>query len=101
MLHRLGVGDHRGVSDVRIVGVLNAFLAFLNDAFDRRTGLALRLLAKDFEHLLETLDLTLGLLQMVVEGLLQLGGIALLRHLGQRLQNLLFGEVDVLEVMQE
>ena len=71
------------------------------DTLDGRAGLALGLLADDLEHLLQAFHLALGFLQMVVEGLPQLGRIALLRHFGQRLQHLLLGVIDVLEMVKE
>ena len=47
------------------------------------------------EHLIEALDLAAGLLEMQLEGLLQLGAVGGLGHLRQRLGDLLLGMVDV------
>ena len=73
------------------------FLALLDDAVDRRAGLALGALADDFEHLLQAFDVDLGFALVVLERLLQLGRLSAPRHLGQRLQDRALGVVDVLE----
>ena len=53
------------------------------------------------EDLLDPLDLILGLGQVVLEGLLELGVTDLLDHLRQRLGDLLLGVIDVLQGMDE
>ncbi len=47
------------------------------------------------EHLIETLDLAPGLLEMQLEGLPQLGGFRRLGHLRQRLGDLPLGVIDI------
>ena len=53
------------------------------------------------EHVVEPADLLLGLRAMRLERLLQLGRLRCLRHFGQGLQDLVLGEVDVLQRVKE
>ncbi|SCM77066.1 hypothetical protein KL86PLE_40871 [uncultured Pleomorphomonas sp.] len=97
VLDRLGGGDQAGVDGLRAGKFLEHFLAFLDDALDGRTGLAACRLADQFEHLLQALDLHLGLLTMFLEGGPQLGRLGATRHFRQCLQDLALGVIDVLE----
>lgn len=49
MLNGLGRGDKSGVEGRRLLELLQNLLAFLKNAVDGRTGLALRALAENFE----------------------------------------------------
>src|SRR5690606_11266161 len=53
------------------------------------------------EDLLQALDLHLGLVPVLLEACLQIRRLGGARHLGQRLQDLAFGIVDVLERIEE
>ena len=53
------------------------------------------------EHVVEPADLLLGLRAMRLERLLQLSRLRCLRHFGQGLQDLVLGEVDVLQGVKE
>jgi hypothetical protein len=68
---------------------------------DGVAGLAARRLVDQFEDLFQPLDLALGLAMMLFERRAQLVGLGGLRHFRQRLQNLLFGEINVLERIEE
>ena len=70
VLDRLGGRDQTGVERRRALVLGEDFLALLDDAVDRRAGLALGALADDLEHLLQAFDLNLGLALVVLEGLL-------------------------------
>src|SRR5688572_1077172 len=75
MLDRLGVGDHAGIENVRIGGLFHQLVAFFENAFDRRAGLACDLVLEQAKDLLEALDLAFGLFEMVLEGLAKLVGL--------------------------
>ncbi len=101
VLDRLGGGDEAGVERLGALEVLDDGLAFLDDAEDGVAGLAAGGFADQFEHLLQALDMTFGLFEMLLEAGLQLGRLGRLGHLGQRLDDLLFGVIDVLEGIEE
>ena len=82
VLGGLGGGDQAGVQRLRIVRLADDFLAFLDDALDRRAGLGLRRFADDLEHLLEPGDVLLGLFEMAFEGCLSSGAVAFLAIFG-------------------
>ena len=56
---------------------------------------------KQGEHVVQTLHLHLRLLAMILERLLEFGTLCRLRHLGQRLQDLVLSEIDVLQRVQK
>ena len=58
-------------------------------------------LAENLEHLLQALDLAFGLVLVLLEGLLELVAAGGARHLGERLQDLPLGVIDVLERVVE
>src|SRR5689334_7802497 len=64
-------------------------------------GLALRSLANRLEDLLKPLHLLLGLAFVLSEGGFEVLRLCRLCHLGQRGQNFLLGEVDVLQRVPE
>src|SRR6185312_16092651 len=68
---------------------------------DRLAGLSARRLADNTEDAVEAFDLTLGLPKVLVKSCSQLLGLRSLRHLGQCLDDLVFGKVDVLERLVE
>ncbi|MNL47106.1 hypothetical protein D3C87_1698730 [compost metagenome] len=95
MLHRLCGGQEASIEgDVALV-LLHDFIPFREDAFDGVTGPAPRRLADDLKHLLEALDLALGLLPVLLERRLQFGRLGCTGHLGQGFQDLAFGVIDV------
>jgi len=71
------------------------------DALDRIAGLAARWLVEQFEDLLEAFHLSLGLAVMLLERRPQLVGLGGFCHFRQRPQNLLFGEINVLQRIEE
>src|SRR5690606_30839814 len=101
MLDRLRGGDQAGVEGRRVLELVHDLLAFGDDALDGVAGLAARRLADDVEHLLETFEMALGLLAMLLEGRFQLGGLRRALHLRQRLQNLPLRVIDVLKGFME
>jgi len=72
-------------------------LAFLGDAHDGVTGLALRLLVDLREYLLQAVDLALGLAEVFFEGSFKSGMLGGLRHFRQAREDLLLREIDILE----
>ena len=81
MLDGLGRGDQAGVKGRGALGLRHHFLTLFDNAVDRGAGLALSALPDDLEDLLQALDLSLGLVLVLFEGLLQfrrLGGCAIL-----------------------
>src|SRR5204862_4868401 len=63
--------------------------------------LAARRLSQQIKDLVEALDMHLGLIMVLFEGGAELVRIGSLRHLGQSLQYLLFGVIDVLQRIRE
>ena len=61
----------------------------------------MRLLVQEGEDVVQALDLLFGLRSMSFERLPQLRGLSCLSHLGQRLENLVLGEVDILQGVKE
>jgi hypothetical protein len=76
-------------------------LLLLDEAFHSRARLRLGLHAERLEHLLEPLDLTLGFLLVLLEGLPRLAIRGFASHLVERFQQALLGAVDVLQVVFE
>src|SRR5258705_12735926 len=101
MLDRLRGGQQTGVERWRIGILLHDLLAFIENALDGIALLAARGLAEQLEYLFQALDLSLGLIMMLFERGPQLVRIGRLRHFRQRLQDLLFGVVDVLERIEK
>ncbi len=58
-------------------------------------------LADHLEHLLEPLDMPLGFFEVLLETGAQFVRVGGLGHFGQRFHDLLFGEIDVLEGVEE
>ena len=68
MLDRLSVGDHAGVEDNWLLGLLHVLLALFEDALDGGAGFGRGLQATKAENLLKAPDLAFCLLEMMLEG---------------------------------
>src|SRR3954468_1236364 len=101
MLDRLRGSQETGVEGGRTLVLGHDLRAFLGNAHDRCTGLALGLLLDQRENLFEALNLTFGLAVVLLKGSLELLALSGLRHLWQGAQDLLLCEVDVLERVVE
>jgi hypothetical protein len=101
MFNGLGIGGHAGIQHIRIVGIFMSFspLSRIPSLAEHVSPMGLRL--QSAKYLLQSIDLALGLLQMVQERLPQLRRMGLFGHLPQGLQNLLLRVVDVLEQMDK
>ena len=86
-----------GVERLRALEILHDLLGLVDDPEDRLAGLAARRPTQLFEHLVEALDVAFRLVAMSLESLLKFGRRGFLGHFGQGAQNLLLGEVDILE----
>jgi hypothetical protein len=98
VLDVLRLGDQTGVQHVRVRLLLEELLRLLDEPFHADALLAARTLVEVGEDLLEPLDLPLGHAEVLTER----GGQLLMRgrfdHLRQRLDDLLLGAVEVLQV---
>jgi hypothetical protein len=101
VLDRLTCCDQRGIEHHRVGDLARDLVGFFDDAVDGRALGALRHRFDHFEHAIEPLDLTLGLLEMGPKALFQLGVGGLLDHDWQRLQDLMLGVIDVLQRVHE
>ena len=101
MLDGLRGGEEARVDRGRTLVVLGDFVAFLDDAVDGGALFAFSRLADLIENLLKTFDLALGLPQVLLERVLQFAGLCRLRHLRQRLQDLVFRVINVLQGVEE
>src|SRR3954465_239036 len=101
MLDRLRGCEQAGVERRSVLELLHDLGAFIGDAVDRFARLATGRLAQHLEDLVQTFDLALSLAQMLVEGRRELLRVGSLGHLGQGLDDLVLGEIDVLERLQE
>ena len=97
----LGCGEEASVDRRRALELLEDLLPLLDNTVDRRAGLATCRLAKEFEHLDQSLHLTFGFLQMFVECGLQGLGLGAVDHLLQGRSDFAFGVVDVLNAIGE
>src|SRR6185312_1358648 len=93
--------DKPGIESRHSAKLLHDFRAFISDAVDRLAGLSAGRLTDDTEDAIEAFDLPLGLAKVLVESGSQLPGLRSLRHPGQRLDDLVFGKVDILERLVE
>src|ERR1700677_2928123 len=101
MFYRLAGRNETGIDRRAFAEFLDRLLTLGDDAIDRLAGLGLGPLADHLEHLLKTLDLALRLLTMRRKGLLEFRLFGRLHHLGERAENLLFREVNILQVRQK
>src|SRR3569623_1947501 len=96
MFYRLSGGDQTSVQGRGVLELFHDAFAFFDDAEDRIAGLPTGRLAEDFENLLQTFDVALGLFEVLFETGPQLIGLGGFRHFGQSLRDLPLGVVDVL-----
>ena len=99
MLDLLRRRDHQRIARRLVVGVAHHLLRFFDQAFHPFAFLAARRDPELIEHLLETFDVLLGLLQVLLERLPQILARRFLRHLRKRLGELLLGVVHVLQLV--
>jgi hypothetical protein len=97
LARRNQAGVHRGVIEV----FFHDRFAFFDDAGDAIAVLAAYLFAEALKDLFQPFNLTLGLLEMALERLTQLGVGRRFRQLGQRLRQLLLGVVRVPQFVNE
>jgi hypothetical protein len=90
-------GEQAGIEGRFALVLFHDFLALIEDAFDGVALLAARWLAEQIEYLLQAPDLAFRLVMMFFECRPKLVGVGRLGHLRQRLIDLLFGVIDVLE----
>src|SRR5215475_681482 len=101
MLGRLRRVDQRGIQHGLVGDFARSLVSLLDDAVDRRTVDRLHRKTMHLEDLLEPLDVSLCFLEMRQKALFQLGIRGLVRHLRQRLHQLLLCIVDVLQLVRE
>src|SRR4051794_255215 len=101
VLHGLGVRDDGGVQHGLVLDLACRLVGFLDDAVDRRTLRTGGLFAKLAEHVVEPLDLLVGLFQMGFQPRDEVPVGGLIDHLGERFEDLLLRIVDVLQTMNE
>jgi len=98
---RLCRADDRGIQHFLVGDFARDLIGFLDEAVDRRALHALRFLAELLEHLVEARDLVLGLVEMVFQALGEIAVGRLVDQLRQRLHDLVFGVVDVLQPVKQ
>jgi hypothetical protein len=86
MFDGLGVRDDGGIQHRLVLDLASGLIGFLDDAVDRGTLRPARLLAELFEHLLETFDLLVRLLEVVLEARDEISAMALSIILGSDLR---------------
>jgi hypothetical protein len=101
VLDALRGSDQSGILGSRIAVAGDRLLAFLDQPAHRVTRLARAADTDLAEDVLEPLDVVLRLVQVVLEGFTELLIRCCLRHLRQRLHQLLFGVVEILELVSE
>jgi hypothetical protein len=101
VLDLLGGGDEGGIQGGGVPLHLQDLAAFLDDAFHALALLAFGLVPALLEDLLQPLELGLGLLEVLLERLLQVWRVRRALHLGERAQDLLFGIVQVAQLLHE
>ncbi len=101
MLLLLSRGDQRGIQYVRILHILDDPLSLLDQPGHPLALLSPRAPVETREDLLEALDLPARLLEVLLEGAPQLLARRLLGQLLQPLHHLLFGAVEVLQLVDQ
>ena len=101
MLHLLGGGNQRGVEHSGLGVLFHGLLALFDQAGHALALLPLRRQAEQLEDFFEPLDLAFGLDPVLLEGGLQVGVVGGLGHLGECLEDLAFGVIDVLQFVDE
>ena len=97
MLDGLSGCDQASIHNFPGLGLAHDFLAFLDKAFDGFAGAAAGALVHQLEDALKALNLTFGLLKVMLKCLLELRSCRVLRHFRQGFQDLLFPVIDVLK----
>ena len=100
MLHLLRGRNQRGVQR-RAFELFHRFLTFFDEPLHTFAGLAPCGHAQKLEHLFEPSHLHAGDFEMLLERCTELIALGCLGHLRQRLHELLFRVVDVLEFLDE
>lgn len=95
VFHTLRRSNERRVQHFIILHALNRILSLLDKPLHRRTLLTGRGIVQILEDLLEALNLTFRLLDVIVKGLLQLVVRGLVPHLRERTHQLFLGAVQV------
>ena len=101
MLDRLRARQKAGVEGRGSLVFLHDLLALFDEADDRVAGLPLRLGVDHLEHLFQPFDVGFGFALVLLEGGAQFLGLRGLGHLGKRGEDLLLGEIDVLQGVVE
>src|SRR3954447_23975063 len=101
MLDGLRGSHDRSVEHGLVLDFARGRVGFLDQAVDRRAVGARGLFAELVEHLLEPLDLLIGFLQMALEALRKIAVGRQVNHLRQRLGDLLFGVIHILQPVQQ
>jgi hypothetical protein len=101
VLDLLSSSNEGSVHDRGISVLFHHFFTFFDQAGHSLALLSLGRNAEELECLVEPLDLTLGLLQMFLEGRLQLRMICCFDHPRQRLEDLTLGMIDVLKLVNQ
>jgi len=101
VLDLLGGGDQAGVEDLGLGLGVDEFLTLLGDALETLAGLLLGAGAELLEGLLQPRHLVLGLLEVLGEALAQLLVAGRLDHLGQGLEDLMLGPIQVLQLVDQ
>ena len=101
MLGALARGNQAGVHRGLVELLFHDRLAFLDDAGDAVTVLALHLLVEAGKHLLQAADLATRFLEMRLECVAQFLRCGSLRQLGQGLRQLLLGVIGITKFIQE
>ncbi len=101
VLHALSAGDHACVKHLGLGIFFKQLFVFGDDPLHGFAGLFVGIDIEFIEDLLQSLDMSLGLLQVLLEGALQLGRSRLFGHFGQGLQDHVLCRIKVLEFFYE
>src|SRR4029077_560603 len=97
MLDRLRHGNEAGVKSRHTLIFFHNFLAFLHDSEDRLAGFSASGLVYFGKDLLETSNMFFRLRLMLLERGFQIMSLRRFRHFRERAEDLLFGEINILE----
>ncbi len=101
MLDGLRTADDGRVQHLLVIDLAGDIVGFPDQAIDRRAVGALRIPAKALKDLLEAADLLFGLGQMIAQAGRKFPVGCLLDHLRQRLHDLVFCVIHVLQGVEE
>src|SRR5581483_10091947 len=93
--------DEARIERRRALELLHHLFGFLDDAENGVAGLAVRLLLDRREDLLQPLDVAFGFFGVLLKGRFEVLVLRGLRQLGDRSDELLLGEIDVLQRLVE